>query len=128
MAQFTVRVLIADDHEMVRSGLASFLNGFPGLEIVGMAGDGEETLGLCNALRPDVLITDLYMPVMDGVEVTRRVLHEHPETKVIVISGSLDESRRQDAFRAGAVMCLQKDNAYRDLPDLILEVCSPPAV
>jgi NarL family two-component system response regulator LiaR len=128
MARCPVRILIADDHEMVRRGLVSFLEAFPDLEIVGEAENGEEALKLCSAGRPDVVITDLNMPVMDGVEVTRRIMQEYPGIKVIVVTGSLDESKQQEAIRAGAVRCVQKDNGYHELPDIVLAACTPPAL
>jgi len=128
MARFPVRVLITDDHEMVRGGLASFLEAFPDLEIVGEAGNGEEALVLCSAVRPNVVITDLNMPFMDGVEVTRRIMQEYPGIKVIVVTGSLDENKQEEAIQAGAVRCIQKDNGYHELPDIILAACTPPAL
>jgi DNA-binding NarL/FixJ family response regulator len=128
MAQFPVRVLIADDNEMVRTGLASFLDAFPHLEIVGEAENGEEVLVMCRVVKPDVLITDLNMPIMDGIKLTQHIMQEHPVIKVIVVTASLDENRQDEALQVGAVMCIQKDSAFHELPDIILKVCTLPAL
>lgn len=124
MARLPVRVLIADDHEMVRRGLADYLEAFQDLEVVGEARNGEEALGMCDDVRPDVVITDLNMPIMDGIEVTQRIMQKYRGIKVIVVTSSMDESRQQEAVRAGAVRCIKKDGNYYELPDIIMEACA----
>jgi two-component system, NarL family, response regulator LiaR len=82
----TIRVLITDDHKVVRRGLRGFLELDPGLEIVGEASNGEETLRLARHLEPDVVLMDLLMPVMDGIEATREIRRELPEVEVLALT------------------------------------------
>ena len=119
-----IRVCIADDHEMVRTVLASFLNSFPELAVVGAAADGCEALNICSQANPDVLITDLNMPGMDGITLTRCILQAHARIKVIVITSSLDGDKQREAIQAGAARCIQKDNTYGSLPGMIRELCA----
>ncbi|HEU5424534.1 MAG TPA: response regulator transcription factor, partial [Nitrolancea sp.] len=96
-----IRVLIVDDHEMVRSGLAAFLGLAPDLELVGEAGSGEEAIRLCRELRPDVVLMDMVMPGIDGPEATRAIRAAHPETQVIVLTSFLEGDLVQHALQAG---------------------------
>jgi DNA-binding NarL/FixJ family response regulator len=102
-------VLLVDDHRMVRTGLAALLQTAEGIEVVGQAGNGEEAVLLATRVRPDVVLMDLSMPVVDGVEATRRVLAELPETKIVVLTSFSDRERVADALQAGAVGYLLKD-------------------
>ena len=102
-------VLLVDDHRMVRTGLAALLQTAEGIEVVGQAGNGEEAVQLAAQVRPDVVLMDLSMPVVDGVEATRRVLAELPETKIVVLTSFSDRERVADALQAGAVGYLLKD-------------------
>jgi DNA-binding NarL/FixJ family response regulator len=102
-------VLLVDDHRMVRTGLAALLETADGIEVIGQAGDGEEAVLLAVQTRPDVVLMDLSMPVVDGVEATRRVLAELPETKIVVLTSFSDRERVADALQAGAVGYLLKD-------------------
>lgn len=102
-------VLLVDDHRMVRTGLAALLQTADGIEVVGQAADGEEAVELAVQVRPDVVLMDLSMPVVDGVEATRRVLAELPETKIVVLTSFSDRERVAEALQAGAVGYLLKD-------------------
>jgi DNA-binding NarL/FixJ family response regulator len=102
-------VLLVDDHRMVRTGLAALLETADGIEVIGQAGDGEEAVLLAVQTRPDVVLMDLSMPVVDGVEATRRVLAELPETKIVVLTSFSARERVADALQAGAVGYLLKD-------------------
>ena len=104
-----IRVLIVDDHEMVRSGLAAFLGLAPDLELVGEAGSGEEAIRLCRELRPDVVLMDMVMPGIDGPEATRAIRAAHPETQVIVLTSFLEGDLVQHALQAGALSYLLKN-------------------
>ena len=104
-----IRVLIVDDHEMVRSGLAAFLGLAPDLELVGEAGSGEDAIRLCRELRPDVVLMDMVMPGIDGPEATRAIRAAHPETQVIVLTSFLEGDLVQHALQAGALSYLLKN-------------------
>ncbi len=97
-----IRVLLADDHPVVRRGLAVLLGTLPGVEVVAQAGTGEQALREVALLKPDVVVMDLRMPGLDGVEATRRVVRDHPGTAILVLT-MFDEDRLvADALRAGA--------------------------
>lgn len=98
----TIRVLIADDHPVYRDGLASLLEPMTGLEVVARAADGVEAVEQALAIRPDVVIMDLQMPRLNGIDATRQVLAELPETGVLVITMGEDESTVFTAVTAGA--------------------------
>jgi DNA-binding NarL/FixJ family response regulator len=104
-----LRVVLADDQTIVREGLVTLLGLLPGIRVVGAAPDGEQAVALVAEHAPDVLLTDLRMPVCDGVETTRRVRAEHPWVAVIVLTTYADDASVLDALRAGAVGWLSKD-------------------
>lgn len=105
----TVRVLVADDQTVVREGLVLLLGLLPDAEVVGAAGDGEEAVRLAAELSPDVVLMDLRMPRMDGVEATRIIRRRHPRTEVVVLSTYSDDESVFAALRAGARGYLTKD-------------------
>jgi DNA-binding NarL/FixJ family response regulator len=109
MTRPRVRVLAADDQRVVREGLAMLLGLLPDVEVVGTAADGEETLDLAARLQPDVILMDLRMPRVDGVEATRRLRASHPEIKVVVLTTYADDRSVIEALRAGALGYLTKD-------------------
>ena len=104
-----IRVLAADDQRVVREGIALILSLLPGVEVAGTAADGEEALAMVAELRPDVVLMDLRMPGVDGVEATRRLRAEHPSVKVIVLTTYADDRSVIGALQAGAVGYLTKD-------------------
>ncbi len=97
-----IRVLIADDHPVFRDGLASLLEPLPDLEVVGRAADGVEAVELTLALRPDVVIMDVQMPRLNGVDATRQIVAQAPETGIVMITMGEDDSTVFAAVRAGA--------------------------
>lgn len=110
-----VRVLIVDDHAVVRSGLATFLHAFDDFELVGEASDGAGAVRLCGETAPDVVLMDLLMPEMDGVEATRAIRERHPAVRIIALTSFQDQSRVQAALDAGAIGYLLKNVSADDL-------------
>ena len=104
-----IRVAVVDDHTIVRNGLVSLLGAHADLEIVGAAGDGEEAVALCIEQQPDVVLMDLSMPGVGGIEATRRIVEEAPGVQVVVLTSFMDRERIVDALSAGAVGYLLKD-------------------
>ena len=109
MSEEPTTVVIADDQRVVREGLTMVLGLMPGVEIVGTASDGEEALALVGELRPDVVLMDLRMPHLDGVEATRRLAESDARTKVVVLTTYADDHSVIQALRAGACGFLTKD-------------------
>jgi DNA-binding NarL/FixJ family response regulator len=105
----TVRVVVADDQRVVREGLVTSLSVLPGVEVVGAAADGEQAVALVGRHRPHVVLMDLRMPRLDGVEATRRILKDYPATAVVVLTTYADDDSILAALRAGALGYLTKD-------------------
>lgn len=110
-----IRILIADDHSVVRQGLRMFLELDTDLEVVGEAGNGSEALQMCGKLRPDVVLMDMLMPVMDGVTATGKIRAEYPDTEVIALTSVLDDGTVVGAVKAGAIGYLLKDTQADEL-------------
>jgi DNA-binding NarL/FixJ family response regulator len=109
------RVLLVDDHRLVRAGLAALLAGTQDIEVVGEASDGQQAVELASRLKPDVVLMDLSMPVLDGVAATRHIVAASPATHVVVLTSFADHHRVTDAVAAGAVGYLLKDCDPRDV-------------
>jgi DNA-binding NarL/FixJ family response regulator len=105
----SVRVVRADDHVIVRDGLARLLDGVNGIDVVGSVGDGEQAVAVTLELAPDVVLMDLAMPVLDGVEATRRIVAQAPATRVVVLTSFSDNTRVLEALDAGARGYVLKD-------------------
>lgn len=103
-----VTVVLVDDHDVVRRGLRSFLETEPGLQVVGEAGNGADAVALVQELVPDVVLMDLVMPGMDGIEATRRVCQVSPQTRVVVLTSYGDDAKVFPAIQAGALSYLLK--------------------
>jgi DNA-binding NarL/FixJ family response regulator len=110
-----IRVAIADDHRVVRVGLEQLLQTFDDVEFVGAGAGGEEAVAMCTEHRPDVLLLDLSMPDVDGIEVTKRLRDASPDTKVVVFTSFSDRERIVQALDAGAVGYLLKDAEPEEL-------------
>lgn len=115
MASNKIRILVADDHEMVRIGLTTLLKAFTELEFVGEAANGQVAVELCDALLPDLVLMDMNMPVMDGVEATRMIHDRHPQIKVIALTAITQEHLVHRALRAGAVGYVLKSVSPEEL-------------
>ena len=110
-----IRLVIADDHAVVRTGLRQLASTFEDVELVGAAADGEEAVRICREQRPDVVLMDLEMPVLDGIEATRRIADEQPEVAVVVLTSFSDREQILRALDAGAVGYLLKDAEPEEL-------------
>ncbi len=119
-----VRVLIADDHDIVRVGLRALLDVHPQIEVVGEARDGTETLSLAVQHQPDVLLIDMRMPELDGIEICRRLKAEPPSPAVLFLTSYAEEPTTLAAVEAGADGYLLKSFSGQDIPQAILTVAA----
>jgi two-component system, NarL family, response regulator NreC len=110
-----LRILVADDHAVVRKGFRLILNQEPDMEVIAEAGTGRDTLRLAQELRPDVVILDIAMPEMNGVETTRRLMENFPECRILILSMHKDPVYVRESLRAGARGYLLKDSIDDDL-------------
>jgi len=110
-----ITVLIVDDHAIVREGLRLIIETFEDIAVVGEAADGQQAVREAQRVRPDVVLMDLSMPLLNGVEATRQITMERPGTKVIVLSTYSDDEHVQQALEAGAAGYLMKETASKDL-------------
>ncbi|MGW2252732.1 response regulator [Kitasatospora sp. NPDC001660] len=124
MSAGTTRVLVADDQTVVREGIVMLLGLLPGIEVVGAAADGEEAVALVERHHPDVVLMDLRMPRVDGVEATRRIRAAHPETEVVVLTTYADDDSLFPALQAGARGYLTKDAGGEEIVRAIADVRS----
>ena len=111
----SIRILVVDDHSVVRQGLRMFLALDPELEVVGEAADGAEGLSMARELKPDVVLMDLLMPVMDGITATGIIRRELPDTEVLALTSVLEDASVVGAVRAGAIGYLLKDTESDEL-------------
>ena len=118
----SIRLLIADDHALVRSGLRSMLQREPGIEIVGEARNGREAVELCRSLGPDLVLMDMRMPEMDGLEATRTIKHESPGIEVLMVTMHESRDYMLEALKAGAAGYVLKDAARDELVDAVQRV------
>lgn len=119
-----LRILLVDDHQVLREGLASLLNQQPGMEVAGEASDGMTALRLVRELRPDIVIMDVNMDGMDGIDATRMIVRELPETKVLALSMYLRKTFVSEMFKSGATGYLLKDSAFVEIVEAINTVAS----
>jgi DNA-binding NarL/FixJ family response regulator len=110
-----IKVLVCEDHPLVRRCLVEILDVEPGISVVGEAADGGTAIERVNQLEPDVVLMDIEMPVMDGIEATRIIAAEHPHTQVLVLTSHYSREEAMECLSSGAAGFLTKD---RDIPDL----------
>lgn len=115
MTPTPLRIVIADDQATVRQGLVLLLDGLPDLDVVAAAADGQQALDLIAEHRPDAVLLDLHMPVLDGVETTRRITAEHPGTTIVILTTYADDTSVLEALHAGAHGYLTKDADRSDI-------------
>jgi NarL family two-component system response regulator LiaR len=117
-----IRVLIADDHAILRRGIRALLSTEPDIEVVGEAGDGAEALAQAEALQPDVILMDLVMPKMDGIEATRQVTASQQDVRVLVLTSFAADDKVFPAIKAGALGYILKDSGPEELVQAIHQV------
>ena len=122
MEMAEIRILLADDHHVMRDGLRLLLERQPGMEVIGEAGDGRDIVKLALEQNPDVVVMDIAMPNMNGIEATRRIVSKNPRTGVVILSMHHDESYVIRSLKAGALGYLLKDSVKADLIDAIRAV------
>ena len=117
-----IRILIADDHIVVREGLRTLLGVKPGLEVIGEAGDGLEAVSMAKSLQPDVILLDLKMPHKNGLEAIQEIKQTNPQARILVLTSFDDDERVFSAIKAGALGYLLKDSSPPQLIEAIREV------
>lgn len=122
MEQAQIRILLADDHNVLRDGMRLLLERQPGFSVVGEAADGREVVQLAKEQSPDVVVMDIAMPNMNGIEATRRIVEKNPETGVVILSMHYDESYVIRSLKAGARAYLLKDAVKTELISAIQAV------
>lgn len=128
-----ITVLLAEDHAIVREGLRSLLELEKDISVVGEAENGRQAVELADRLRPDVIVMDIAMPLLNGMEATRQILRDHPQTRIIILSAHGDEAYVEQVIRLGASGYLVKQITAQILPEAIRrvhrgETCFSPAV
>jgi NarL family two-component system response regulator LiaR len=118
----TIRILVADDHVVVRQGIRALLATEPDIEVVGEAENGREAVAETDRLQPDVILMDLVMPEMDGIEAIRRITAHQPEARILVLTSFAADDKVFPAIKAGALGYLLKDSGPEELVDAIHQV------
>ncbi|PHA03677.1 DNA-binding response regulator [Bacillus pseudomycoides] len=114
-----IKVLLVDDHEMVRMGVSAYLSTQSDIEVVGEAENGRKGSELALSLKPDIILMDLVMDEMDGVEATRTIIQEWPEAKIVVVTSFLDDEKLYPVIEAGATSYLLKTSRASDIADAV---------
>jgi DNA-binding NarL/FixJ family response regulator len=121
-----IRIGIADDNELVRDTLRLILDCSPSIQVVGEAGNGSEAIAMVEAFQPDVVLMDISMPVVNGIQATRSITSNFPDTKVIVLGMHTDQTSSDTALHAGACQFLTKDCGREKLLNAIKECSAAP--
>jgi two-component system, NarL family, response regulator LiaR len=114
-----IRVVFVDDHEMVRIGVSAYLSAQPDIEVVGEAADGKKGVELALKLRPDIILMDLVMKEMDGIEATKQIIENWPEAKVIIVTSFLDDEKVYPALEAGATSYMLKTSKADEIANAV---------
>jgi len=122
MNESLIRVLVVDDHRIVREGIRSLMEDIDDIQVIGEAGNGHEAVDLVDRLNPDLVLMDLIMPQMDGLEATQQIIAKHPHTRVLVLTSFITDDKVFPAIKAGARGYLLKDTGSLELIDAIRKV------
>jgi two-component system, NarL family, response regulator LiaR len=114
-----IKVVFVDDHEMVRIGVSSYLSAQADIDVVGEASDGKEGVQLALELRPDIILMDLVMKEMDGIQATKEIIQEWPEAKIIIVTSFLDDDKVYPALEAGAVSYMLKTSKASEIAEAV---------
>lgn len=114
-----IKVLFVDDHEMVRIGVSAYLSAQPDIEVSAEADNGKKGVELALSLRPDIILMDLVMPEMDGIEATRRIIEQWPEARIIIVTSFLDDEKVYPALEAGAVSYMLKTSKAQEIAEAV---------
>ncbi|AYC28656.1 response regulator transcription factor [Paenisporosarcina cavernae] len=123
-----IRILLVDDHEMVRLGLSAYLQSQKDMEVVGEAGNGFDAIELSLALRPDIILMDMMMPGMTGAEATKEIIAKWPDAKIMIVTSFLDDDKVYPALEAGAVSYLLKTSNAQKIAESIRQTHNGTAV
>jgi DNA-binding NarL/FixJ family response regulator len=121
-----IRVLVVDDHDLVRDGVIAALEHADGFEVVGSCADGQQAVAEAAGARADVILMDLSMPVLDGIEATRRIVAQDPAARVVILTSAAGSRRVSDARAAGAVDCVFKDADVTEMVDVVRRAAASP--
>ncbi|MBF6634425.1 MAG: response regulator transcription factor [Planococcus sp. (in: Bacteria)] len=116
-----IRILLVDDHEMVRIGVSAYLQSQKDMEVAGEASNGQEAVEMALELRPDLILMDMVMPVMNGAEATKAIIDQWPEAKIMIVTSFLDDDKVYPALQAGAVSYILKTSKASRIADSIRE-------
>ena len=116
-----IKILLVDDHEMVRIGVSAYLQIQPDMEVIGEAVNGLEAVEKALELRPDIILMDMVMPVMNGAEATKAIIEQWPEAKVMIVTSFLDDDKVYPALEAGAISYILKTSNAKRIADAIRE-------
>ncbi|MCH6265648.1 MULTISPECIES: response regulator [Neobacillus] len=114
-----IRVVFVDDHEMVRIGVSAYLSAQPDIEVVGEADNGKTGVELALQLRPDIILMDLVMKEMDGIEATRQIIEQWPEARIIIVTSFLDDEKVYPALEAGATSYMLKTSKASEIANAV---------
>lgn len=116
-----IKILLVDDHEMVRIGVSAYLQIQPDMEVIGEAINGREAVDMALELRPDIILMDMVMPIMNGAEATKEIIEQWPEAKVMIVTSFLDDDKVYPALEAGAISYILKTSNAKRIAEAIRE-------
>jgi NarL family two-component system response regulator LiaR len=123
-----IRILLADDHEMVRIGVSAYLQAQPDMEVVAEATNGQEAVEMALVHKPDIILMDMVMPIMNGAEATREIVQKWPEAKVMIVTSFIDDDKVYPALEAGAISYLLKTSKATHIAEAIRKTLNGDAV